>query len=199
MKALRNFLDAQHSHFAKGGKLEKLFPIYEMVDTFVYSPGNVAKGSVHVRDALDLKRLMGTVAIALIPCIIMALYNTGYQANSVLASMGKVSVEGWRGSILALLGLATDPANIISNVVHGALYFVPIFLVTQIAGGSVEVIFATVRKHEINEGFLVTGMLYPLTLPATIPLWQVAIGIIFGVLVVRKSSEVRVRTFLIRP
>lgn len=183
MKALRNFLDAQHSHFAKGGKLEKLYPIYEMIDTFVYSPGDVAKGSVHVRDALDLKRLMGTVAIALIPCIIMALYNTGYQANTVLASMGKISVEGWRGSVLALLGLATDPANIISNVVHGALYFVPIFLVTQIAGGAVEVIFATVRKHEINEGFLVTGMLYPLTLPATIPLWQVAIGIIFGVLV----------------
>lgn len=183
MKALRNLLDAGHPHFVKGGKFEKFYPLYEMVDTFVYSPGETAKGSVHVRDALDLKRLMGTVAIALIPCILMALYNTGYQANTVLASMGQTAVEGWRGSILALLGLATDPSNIISNVVHGALYFLPIFLVTQVAGGTVEVIFATVRKHEINEGFLVTGLLYPLTLPATIPLWQVAIGIIFGVLV----------------
>ena len=113
----------------------------------------------------------------------MALFNTGYQANTVLAEMGQSSVEGWRGMILGFLGLATDPTNIISNFVHGALYFVPVFLVTQIAGGLSEVLFAVVRKHEINEGFLVTGMLYPLTLPPTIPLWQVAVGIIFGVVI----------------
>ncbi len=183
MKALRNFLDSQHDLFAEGGKLEKFYPLYEMIDTFVYTPGETAHGSVHVRDAIDLKRLMGTVAIALIPCILMALYNTGYQANTVLAGMGQTVAEGWRGWILSMLGLATDPANIISNVIHGALYFVPVFLVTQIAGGLCEVVFAVVRKHEINEGFLVTGMLYPLTLPPTIPLWQVAIGIIFGVVV----------------
>ena len=81
------------------------------------------------------------------------------------------------------MGLATDPHNIISNFVHGALYFVPVFLVTQIAGGLCEVVFSVVRKHEINEGFLVTGILYPLTLPPTIPLWQVAIGIMFGVVI----------------
>ncbi|MEC7276377.1 MAG: NADH:ubiquinone reductase (Na(+)-transporting) subunit B [Bdellovibrionota bacterium] len=183
MKALRNFLDSQHDLFAEGGKLEKFYPLYEMIDTFVYTPGETAHGSVHVRDAIDLKRLMGTVAIALIPCILMALYNTGYQANTVLAGMGQTVAEGWRGWILSMLGLATDPTNIISNVIHGALYFVPVFLVTQVAGGLCEVVFAVVRKHEINEGFLVTGMLYPLTLPPTIPLWQVAIGIIFGVVV----------------
>lgn len=183
MKALRNFLDSQHDLFAEGGKLEKFYPLYEMIDTFVYTPGETAHGSVHVRDAIDLKRLMGTVAIALIPCILMALYNTGYQANTVLAGMGQTVADGWRGWILSMLGLATDPTNIISNVIHGALYFVPVFLVTQIAGGLCEVVFAVVRKHEINEGFLVTGMLYPLTLPPTIPLWQVAIGIIFGVVV----------------
>ncbi len=183
MKVLRDFLDSQHPHFVKGGKLEILYPLYEALDTFVYTPGETAQGSVHVRDAIDLKRLMGTVTIALIPCILMALFNTGYQANKILAEMGQTSVEGWRGSILALLGLATDPSNIISNVIHGALYFFPVFLVTQIAGGLCEVLFAVVRKHEINEGFLVTGMLYPLTLPPTIPLWQVAVGIIFGVVV----------------
>jgi Na+-transporting NADH:ubiquinone oxidoreductase subunit B len=183
MKVLRDFLDSQHPHFVKGGKLEVLYPLYEALDTFVYTPGETAEGSVHVRDAIDLKRLMGTVSIALIPCILMALFNTGYQANTVLADMGQTSVEGWRGTILALLGLATDPTNIISNFVHGALYFVPVFLVTQIAGGLCEVLFAVVRKHEINEGFLVTGMLYPLTLPPSIPLWQVAVGIIFGVVV----------------
>lgn len=183
MKALRDFLDSQHDKFAKGGKLEVLYPLYEALDTFVYTPGETAKGSVHVRDAIDLKRLMGTVTIALIPCILMALYNTGYQANSVLHSMGQTAVEGWRGMILSALGLATDPSNLISNVIHGALYFVPVFLVTQIAGGLCEVLFAVVRKHEINEGFLVTGMLYPLTLPPTIPLWQVAVGIMFGVVI----------------
>lgn len=183
MKVLRDFLDSQHPHFVNGGKLEKFYPIYEMIDTFIYTPGDRAEGSVHVRDALDLKRLMSTVAIALIPAIIMAMYNTGYQANNVLAAAGTTAVEGWRAAILMFLGLPFDPSNIISNLLHGALYFFPIFLVTQIAGGFWEVLFATVRKHEINEGFLVTGLLFPLTLPPTIPLWQVAIGISFGVVV----------------
>jgi Na+-transporting NADH:ubiquinone oxidoreductase subunit B len=182
MKALRGFLDSQHHHFAQGGKLEKFYPIYEMIDTFIYTPGDVAKGSVHVRDALDLKRTMITVAIALIPCFFMAMYNTGYQANKVLMAMG-TTPEGWRAACMATLGLAFDPNSLVANVVHGALYFFPIFLVTQIAGGFWEVIFATVRKHEINEGFLVTGMLFPLTLPPTIPLWQVAVGISFGVVI----------------
>ncbi|EQC44584.1 NADH:ubiquinone oxidoreductase, B subunit [Bacteriovorax sp. BSW11_IV] len=183
MKFLRNILDAQHHHFAKGGKLEKLYPIYEMVDTFIYTPSDVTKGSVHVRDGLDLKRLMVTVAMALVPCILMACFNTGYQANKALAAMGATSVEGWRGAVMAMLGLALDPTNLVSNFVHGFLYFFPVFLVTNLAGGFWEVIFSTVRGHEINEGFLVTGLLFPLTLPPSIPLWQVAIGISFGVVI----------------
>lgn len=183
MQILRQFLDAQHKHFAHGGKLEKLYPLYEAIDTFIYSPGQVATGSVHVRDALDLKRLMITVALALAPAILMALFNTGYQANLALEGMGATSIEGWRGVIFSGLGFGIDSGDILSNFVHGALYFVPIFIVTQIAGGFWEVLFASVRKHEVNEGFLVTGLLFPLTLPATIPLWQVAIGISFGVVV----------------
>jgi len=97
--------------------------------------------------------------------------------------MGKTSVEGWRGAIMALLGLGFDPSNPISNFVHGALYLAPVFLVCNIAGGFWEVVFATIRKHEVNEGFLVTGLLFPLILPPTIPLWQVAVGISFGVVV----------------
>lgn len=181
MKPLRDFLDSQHKHFDKGGKLEKLYPVYEMLDTFLYTPGDTAKGTVHVRDALDLKRLMGTVGMALLPCILMAMYNTGLQIHNVVASTG-IEPTGWRVDIMNMLGLSLT-SNLISNFVHGALYFVPIFLVTQIAGGTCEVIFSVVRKHEVNEGFLVTGLLYPLTLPATIPLWQVAVGIIFGVVV----------------
>lgn len=183
MKFLRDILDAQHKHFVKGGALEKLYPLYEALDTFAYTPGQVAQGSVHVRDALDLKRLMITVVMALTPCIFMALYNTGLQANAAMEAMGIASVSGWRGDIFHALGFTVDSGNIVSNMVHGALYFFPIFLVTQIAGGFWEVLFATVRKHEVNEGFLVTGMLFPLTLPATIPLWQVAVGISFGVVI----------------
>ena len=182
MKKLQHLLESQEHHFVNGGKLEKFYPIYEMLDTFVFTPSDVSKGSVHVRDAIDLKRTMITVVVALAPCILMALYNTGYQANKVIASM-VTTPTGWRSDIMLALGLAYNPTDIISNFVHGLLYFLPIFLTTQIAGGACEVIFATVRKHEINEGFLVTGMLYPLTLPATIPLWQVAVGIIFGVVI----------------
>ena len=182
MKALRNFLDSQHKHFVKGGKLEKFYALYEAADTFLYTPGEVAKGSVHARDALDLKRLMITVAMALGPCILMAMYNTGYQAHTALASMG-TSVSGWRGEIMALLGFGVDPSSIVGNFVLGALYFVPIFIVTNAVGGLWEALFASVRGHEINEGFLVTGMLFPLVCPPTIPLWQVAIGISFGVVI----------------
>lgn len=186
MKFLRNILDDQHSNFSKGGKLEKLYPLYEMIDTFIYTPGDVTKGKVHLRDSIDLKRTMVTVALALTPCVIMALYNTGFQANSALAGMDVTAASGWRGEFLSMLGLAIDPSNYISNTIHGLLYFLPIFLVTNIVGGFWEALFATVRKHEINEGFLVTGILFPLTLPATIPLWQVAIGITFGVVIAKE-------------
>lgn len=186
MKILRDLLDSQHDNFAKGGKLEKLYPIYEMIDTFAYTPGDVTQGNVHLRDSVDLKRTMVTVAMALFPCILMAMYNTGFQANTALSGMGATVASGWRGELLSMLGMAIDPSNIIANLVHGLLYFVPIFLVTNIVGGFWEVIFATVRKHEINEGFLVTGILFPLTLPATIPLWQVAVGITFGVVIAKE-------------
>ena len=182
MKPLRGALDKAHPLFDKGGKLEKLYPLYELVDTFLYTPGEVTKsGSAHVRDGIDLKRTMITVVIALTPAILMCLYNTGLQANQAMAKIGLSTVEGWRGSIINLLGIGYDPGNIVANFIHGALYFFPIFIVTQIAGGLSEVVFSLVRKHEVNEGFLVTGMLFPLTLPPTIPLWQVAVGIIFGV------------------
>ncbi|MEC7181604.1 MAG: NADH:ubiquinone reductase (Na(+)-transporting) subunit B, partial [Bdellovibrionota bacterium] len=182
MKALRDFLDQIHPTFSKGGKLEKLYPLYEALDTFAYTPGEVTEGKTHVRDGMDLKRLMVTVVIALIPVTLMAMWNTGYQANLVLASKGLTTVEDWRGAAMAAMGLAFDPNSFLSNFVYGALFFLPVYIVTMTAGGIVEGIFATVRKHEINEGFLVSGLLYPLTLPATIPLWQVARGIIFGVI-----------------
>ncbi len=183
MKFLRQFLDAQHKHFAKGGKLEKLYPLYEAADTFLFTPGEVTKGSVHVRDGLDLKRTMTTLAMALFPCILMAFYNTGFQSLSALKGMGIELVAGWRGSLFHSLGFAVDPHSLVGSFVLGSLYFLPVFLVTNMVGGLWELVFSSVRGHEMNEGFLVTGLLFPLILPPTVPLWQVAVGISFGVVI----------------
>ncbi len=183
MKFLRDLLDRVHPHVSKGGKYEKLYALYEMADTLLFTPGDVTQGKTHVRDGLDLKRLMFTVIIALQICIIMAVYNTGLQANQALTGMGLGEIEGWRGSLLSALGVGFDPTSIYDNLLHGLAWFVPIFLVVHIVGGFWEVIFASVRGHEVNEGFLVTGMLFPLILPPTMPLWQVALGVSFGVVI----------------
>lgn len=181
MKFLENFLESKKPLFEKGGKLEKLYPIYEALDTFAFTPDSVTKTTAHVRDGLDLKRTMITVVMAMLPCILWAMYNTGYQANLVLSG-GEFQAAGWRHDLVMSLGLSHDPSNILANFVYGALFLIPIFLVCNIAGGILEVIFAAIRKHEVNEGFLVTGWLIPLIVPPTIPLWQVAIGTAFGVI-----------------
>ena len=183
MQFLRSFLDKQAPLFEKNGPLEDLYPFYEANDTLLFTPGEVTHGNVHVRDALDLKRMMITVVIALLPCVFMAFYNTGYQAN-LWIEQGASPLANWQESVYhSLLGFDYVSSDPIANFVHGAVYFVPIFAMTFIIGGHIEVAFAIARKHEINEGFLVTGFLFPLTLPPTIPLWQVAIGIAFGVII----------------
>lgn len=183
MKFLRTLLDSQGRHFHKGGILEFAYPLYEALDTFVFTPGSVTKGSSHIRDGLDLKRMMMTVVIALIPPIFMAMYNTGYQIHLSI-SRGAIPLDTWQTSAMNWLGLAIfNPADPLACIIHGALYYLPVLLLTFLIGGNCEALFAVVRKHEINEGFLVTGMLFPLTLPPTIPLWQVALGIAFGVIV----------------
>lgn len=196
MKPLRNILDRLHPHFDKGGKLERLYPFYEAIDTFLYTPADVTREVTHVRDGIDLKRMMITVVIALIPTIFMAMYNTGLQANLAIESMNIESVEGWRAQVMNALGVGFDPQSMLSNVLYGALFFLPVYIVTMTVGGIWEAIFAVVRKHEINEGFLVTGMLFPLILPATIPLWQVALGISFGVVLGKEVFGGTGRNFL---
>ena len=183
MKILRTILDSQAKHFHKDGVLEFAYPLYEALDTFLYTPGQVTRGSSHIRDGLDLKRLMVTVVIALIPAVFMAMYNTGYQAQRAI-SQGALPLETWQTALMTRWGLdGFNPGDLLACILHGALYYLPVLLVTFLIGGHCEALFAAVRKHEINEGFLVTGMLFPLTLPPTIPLWQVAVGIAFGVIV----------------
>ncbi len=182
MKFLRRLLDKQAKLFEKGGKLEKLYPLWEANDTFLFTPGEVTKHPSHARDGLDLKRMMMTVVVALGGCLYMALYNTGYQANLAI-SKGAAPLATWQTQAMGALGLGFDPGNIWVCMVHGALYFVPVFIVTFAVGAIWEVVFAVVRKHDVNEGFLVTGFLFPLILPPNIPLWQVALGITFGVVI----------------
>lgn len=177
---LRNFFDRIEPNFTKGGKWEKLFPVYEMVESFLYTPKTVTTAAPHARSYIDMKRIMTYVVIATIPCILFGLYNTGLQVNSAIGTYG---ASGWRAAVIEALGIGFDPNNAIGNMLHGLLYFLPIYLTTLVVGGIFEVIFATVRGHEVNEGFLVTSMLYALIVPVSIPLWQVGLGIAFGVVI----------------
>ncbi|MGF1561275.1 MAG: NADH:ubiquinone reductase (Na(+)-transporting) subunit B [Geminicoccaceae bacterium] len=181
--SLRDTLDRWEPLFVKGGKWEKYYPVYEAIDTIFYTPKAVTQAAPHARSSLDMKRVMTYVVLATIPAILMALYNTGLQANLAVQDMGLDRPAGWRGALLDGLWVGFNPNNPIACMLHGLLYFLPIYIVTVVAGGICEIIFSVIRKHEVNEGFLVTSMLYTLILPATAPLWQVALGIIFGVVI----------------
>ena len=180
---LRNFFDRIEPNFLKGGKYERYFPIYEMVESLLYTPKTVTTAAPHARSYVDMKRIMTYVVIATIPCIFVGLWNIGYQVNTAIETLGP---SGWRAWIIETLGIGFNAANPVANFLHGALYFIPIYLTTLVVGGIWEVIFATVRKHEVNEGFLVTSMLYALILPPEIPLWQVGLGISFGVVIAKE-------------
>ena len=182
MRVLRRLLDRARPHFEEGGRLQRAHPLFEAVDTILFTPSTVTTGPTHVRDALNLKRMMFIVVIALLPCVAMAMYNTGLQAHLAIAQ-GATPLPGWRTAVYEAMGLGYAPGDILGCFVHGALYFVPIFVVGFAAGGAVEVLNAIVRGGQVEEGFFVTGFLIPLILPATIPLWQVAVGVAFGVLV----------------
>jgi Na+-transporting NADH:ubiquinone oxidoreductase subunit B len=181
--SLRSYFNSIEPNFQRGGKYEKYYPIFEMVETIFFTSNTVTKVAPHARSFVDMKRVMTYVVISTIPCVLWALYNTGLQTNTALSSLDIKEISGWRISLLQLTGIGLDPQSLISNIFHGLLYFLPIYLTTLIAGGICEVTFATIRGHEVNEGFLVSSMLFALTLPASTPLWQVALGIAFGVVV----------------
>jgi len=183
MSILRRALDSIHPHVTDGGKYKQFYALYEAIDTMFYSPADVNQGSTHVRDGIDLKRVMIFVWIAAIPCVIMGSYNVGLQANTVMQSMGLTEVVGWRGDMLAMFNIGVDPTSIWDNFWHGFWYWFPIYITVFIVGGFWEVLFASVRGHEINEGFFVTSILFSLIVPASLPLWQAALGISFGIVI----------------
>ncbi len=182
MKLLNTLLQKTAPFFEKGARLQRWYPAFDALDSFLMGSRHTTSSAPHVRDAMDLKRIMILVVIALLPCVFMAIWNTGYQANQALYALGLTSPAGWRGAVMASLNLICSPENQLANLIHGSLYFLPIYLVSLTAGGLWEVIFNLGRGHEMSEAFLVTSLLFPLTLPPTVPLWQVALGISFGII-----------------
>jgi Na+-transporting NADH:ubiquinone oxidoreductase subunit B len=163
MKFLFDIMDKHIAPlFEKGGKFERLYPLFEAGDTFARTPGDVTPSAPHVRDSIDQKRLMIFVIYALIPCILFGIWNAGNQFN---------------------INNNVEDATLTTDLLRGSAMVLPIIFVSYLVGGLWEVLFALIRRHEINEGFLVTGMLFPLTLAPTMPLWQVAVGISFGIVI----------------
>ncbi len=161
MKWLRNLLDKVAPTFEKGGKLEKFYPIFEATDTILFSTDERTHSGPHIRDSIDVKRVMILVVVSLIPCYIFGAMNVGYQ---MALALGQTTT--WQ-----------------ENLLNGAVTILPIIAVTFASGGFWELLFAVVRKHPVNEGFLVTCALIPLVMPPTIPLWQVAVATSFGIVI----------------
>lgn len=195
---LKSFLEKIEPDFEPGGKYEKWYALYEAAATIFYTPGMVNKTSTHVRDSIDLKRIMIMVWLATFPAMFYGMYNIGLQAHTAILAGQGVLAESWQAGLFTLLGgqLGLEATSSLSMFFYGACFFLPIYAVTFIVGGFWEVLFASVRKHEVNEGFFVTSVLFALTLPATIPLWQVALGITFGVVIAKEVFGGTGRNFL---
>lgn len=186
---LKHFLEKIEPNFLPGGKHERWYALYEAAATVFYTPGKVTNKAAHVRDALDSKRMMILVWFALFPAMFYGMYNIGVQAFSVLQPelLEHNIAHDWHYALAHLLGISMSAnAGILSKMIFGAIFFLPIYATVFIVGGFWEVLFATIRKHEINEGFFVTSILFALILPPTIPLWQAALGITFGIVVAKE-------------
>ncbi|MCE2936228.1 MAG: NADH:ubiquinone reductase (Na(+)-transporting) subunit B [Cyclobacteriaceae bacterium] len=166
MKFLRKTLDGVKPNFEKGGKWEKMYFAFEAIETFLFAPNTTtaAKG-VQVRDAVDLKRLMMTVIIAMVPCLLFGMWNIGHQHFLAIGQTGTLGEKFWIGIVQTL----------------------PIIVVSYGVGLGIEFVFATIRRHPVNEGFLVTGMLIPLVMPPDVPLWQVAVATAFAVVIGKEA------------
>ncbi|CBN87871.1 MULTISPECIES: NADH:ubiquinone reductase (Na(+)-transporting) subunit B [Neisseria] len=186
---LKHFLEKIEPHFLPGGKHEKWYALYEAAATIFYTSGAVTRKAAHVRDALDSKRMMILVWLALFPAMFYGMYNVGAQAFDALTPdlLQQSIANDWHYALADALGInMSSEAGVSGKMLFGAIYFLPIYATVFVVGGFWEVLFATVRKHEINEGFFVTSILFALIVPPTLPLWQAALGISFGVVVAKE-------------
>jgi Na+-transporting NADH:ubiquinone oxidoreductase subunit B len=182
---LRSFLDDVAPSFERGGKLESLYPLYEAIDTALYTPSSTTSGASHVRDGLNLKRVMITVWLCAFLPVFVGSYFIGLNANEAMQALGMTSVDNWRGFFLNGL-VSYDPNSVWDCLVHGLAYFIPLYITVFVAGILFELWFASKRGHEINEGYFVTSILFTLSLPPSIPLWMAAVGVIFGVVIAKE-------------
>lgn len=164
MNKLKDVLHQLRPQFNKGGKYEKLRSTFDALDTFLFVPGHTTHNGAHIRDGIDLKRTMFTVVIAMIPALLFGIWNVGYQHFKALG------IE----------------STMIQNIIEGSIVVLPIVAVSYIVGLGIEFVFAQIRGHQVNEGFLVTGMLIPLCLPPSIPLWMVAVATAFTVVICKE-------------
>ncbi len=200
---LKHLIEKLEPHFTHGGKLEKYYPLYEAAATIFYTPGQVTRGAAHVRDAIDLKRMMILVWFAVFPAMFWGMYNVGLQTIPALhklygaEQLQQAIANNWHYSVAQWLGVSfSADAGWLSMMTLGAVFFLPIYITVFIVGGFWEVLFAIVRKHEINEGFFVTSILFALIVPPTLPLWQAALGISFGVVIAKEIFGGTGRNFL---
>lgn len=197
---LKVFLEKIEPNFEAGGKYEKWYALYEAAATIFYTPGTVTKSTTHVKDSIDLKRIMIMVWMATFPAMFYGMFNIGQQAHMAIlegASWADTATAFWQAGLFEMLGgqLNAD-STWLGMMLYGACFFLPIYATVFVVGGFWEVLFASVRKHEINEGFFVTSVLFALTLPATIPLWQAALGITFGIVIAKEIFGGTGRNFL---
>lgn len=200
---LKSFIENMEHHFKPGGKLQKYYPLYEAAATLMYTSGKVTHGASHVRDAIDLKRMMILVWLAVFPTMFWGMYNVGHEAIGALnqlyqgEQLTQVIASDWHYWLAEMLGASLQAnAGWVSMMTLGAVYFLPIYAVVFLVGGFWEVLFSIIRKHEINEGFFVTSILFALIVPPTLPLWQAALGISFGVVIAKEIFGGTGRNFL---
>jgi len=167
--------------FMPGGSKAKWFPIYDAIENFIFSSTKKTTNPIHVRDAIDIQRIMVTVWLAAFPAMFFGMYNIGNQTLEYLTLIGSTNSNDWHHIIINLVGYSQD--SFISKMWIGAVYFIPIYAVTFAVGILWEILFAVVRKHEINEGLFVSSILFALTCPPDLPLWQAAMGITFGIVI----------------
>ena len=182
---LRNLFDKSKPLFECKGRFARFFPLFDVFENLFYSSERKTSGLTHVRDGSDIQRVMVVVWLATFPTMFFGMYNIGYQALAALEAInlaGAEHIKDWHWPLVQLFS-GLDPNSILDCIAYGAIYFIPIYLVTFFVGIAWEMVFAVVRQHEISEGAFVTTVLFALSCPPDAPLWQVALGISVGLVI----------------
>ena len=181
MRIIRKYINSAKPHFIGEGKYKKWFPLFDAFENLFFSTSGKTKNPIHVRDGLDIQKLMVTVWLATFPAMFFGMYNIGNQSLDYLNEINTLNTGDWHHYLISFVGY--DNTNFFNKLWFGAVYFLPIYAVVFIVAIAWETLFASIRKHEINEGAFVTTVLFALSCPPDIPLWQAAMGITFGIVI----------------